>query len=55
MIFDPNDKDWQEKLKLAEQEELEAFCEDQGFTKEETKKFVENSMKRLYKDEALDE
>lgn len=55
MIFDPKDKDWKEKLKQAEQEELEDYCNEQGFTKEETAKFVENSMKQLYKDEALDE
>ena len=48
MIFDPKDKDWKEKLKQAEKEELEAYCKEQGFTKAETVEFVKNSMNNLY-------
>lgn len=56
MIFWSTDKDWREKLKQAEQEELEAYCKEQGFTAEQTKVFIENSIKHLYQDdEALDE
>ncbi len=51
MIFDPKDKDWKEKLKRAEKEELEAYCKEQGFTKEETAVFVKNSTDNLYNGE----
>lgn len=57
MIFVSTDKGRKEKLRQAEREELEAYCKEQGFTAEQTKIFVDNSMKHLYQDddEALDE
>lgn len=44
MLFSPFDKDWERKLEEAEIEDLKEYCKQQGFTKEQTKIFVENSM-----------
>ena len=51
MIFDPNQKEWSDKLKKFEIEELKAFCKEQGFTEAETEEFVKNSIKRLYEED----
>lgn len=39
-----------DKLKQNEIDELVEYCEDQGFTKEQTELFVKNSLARLFND-----
>lgn len=49
MILDKDIKDKDKMLEKAEIEELEAYCKSQKFTKEETERFVKNSMARFKK------
>lgn len=55
MICLPEEKNFKEIIKQHEIEELKEFCEDQGFTPEQTKAFIERSMKKRYDDESTDE
>lgn len=48
MMFSVGSKDTKEKLKRSEQEELEDYCREQGYTKEQTRVFVENSLANTY-------
>lgn len=48
MIFSVESKDTREKLKQLEREELEDYCREQGFTKEQTELFVKNSIDNTY-------
>ena len=51
MIFSVGSKDTKEKLKRLEQEELEDFCREQGYTEEQTRVFVKNSLANTYPEE----
>jgi hypothetical protein len=48
MTFSVGIKDTREKLKQLEREELEDYCREQGFTKEQTELFVKNSLANAY-------
>lgn len=44
MIFHHDAKNIKEKLREEEKAELETYCKEQGFTKEQTEIFVKNSL-----------
>ena len=48
MTFRYNDKNIPEKLKSAEEEELSEYCKAQGFSDEQTRMFVQNSLAKMY-------
>lgn len=48
MTFPVGSKDAREKLKQLEKEELEDYCRERGFTKEQTELFVKNSLANTY-------
>lgn len=51
MTFSVGTKDIKDKLKQLEREELEEYCRENGYTKEQTEQFVKNSLARIYPDE----
>lgn len=54
-LFAPNTKDIEKKLLEHEKEELEEYCKEQGFTKEETEVFVKNSIKNRRNDNFINQ
>ncbi len=54
MICLPDEKNFKEIIKQHEIEELKEFCEDQGFTSEQTKEYIERIMKKRYDDKLTD-
>lgn len=51
MTFLVGTKDIKGKTQRMEREELEEYCKEQGYTPEQTKQFVENSMAKMHTDE----
>lgn len=50
MMFDTSVKDFKERLEEQQIKEWEDYCKSQGFTDEQTKVFIKNSLKNLYPD-----
>ena len=44
MLFHYEEKNISKKLREAETAELEAYCKQQGYTKEQTEAFIKNSL-----------
>lgn len=51
MTFRYNAKNIDEELRQHEIEELLDYCNEQGFSEEQTEIFVKNSLARIYPDE----
>lgn len=51
MTFLPEDKNVSSKVKSAEKKTAQDYCEERGYTEEETKIFVENFLHSLYAEE----